>query len=282
MTGFQNINISLKSRAYIDFILYLCAMGNYMKWRRYKGKFTKKWLANSFDYYCPICVNYNYASFKYYNKLGYKIAPEYLSDGVKVDYHNWKISIDEADIKYFKERLQVEGGAKEHIIKGLIRMMVDGSEAYYVINCAESLNNGFIALIKAKEASLAKALVRLQIENLTNLFAELKHPFQVLHKIYFEGKELNEIKVKGKNLMPSTIRKELDEKLGTNIDELYKTYCSFAHPSKIQYLTYCRTNFTAETVEALCSDMILVNQLIADLLKEQIKFYRTAIKEQEY
>lgn len=77
-------------------------------------------------------------------------------------------------------------------------------------------------------------LIRLQLDNLTYLAAELKHPFRVLYKVFSEGKQLIDVRIKNKPIVPSAVRAELDEQHGYNLNELYKEYSSFVHPSSGQ------------------------------------------------
>ena len=302
MTGLQNINISLKSRAYIDFIQYLCAM----KYEKLKGKFSLKWLEDCWEYYSPIITNLYWSQYEYLLKKGYvqKIIDKYFSEVVKTDgkemwwyrepdymLNVWDLGVDDSIIATLKEQLEIKGGFREEELRVMFNITAGWNDYTSIHQSIQALNYGFFNLLKNNLPQSAMPLVRLQIENLTYLAAEAKYPFKILRKVYIEGKQLNEIKVKGKNLMPSTIRKELDEKLGTNIDELYRKYSHYIHPSPKgtnvrdvkTYYSYKegREKISQKEIRRLSKDMILVNQVIADLLKEQIKFYRTAIKEQE-
>lgn len=96
-----------------------------------------------------------------------------------------------------------------------------------------ALNRGFIKLLEAAEPLAAMPLIRLQLENLTFLKAEPMNPFRVLYRVFNEGKQLNDIKIKGKPLVGSKIREELkDSRCDYNVT--YCNYCGFVHPSSKQ------------------------------------------------
>lgn len=120
--------------------------------------------------------------------------------------------------------------------------------AWYMINCGwdyftliadsiNSLNRSFNLLLEAGELAVAKALIRLQLDNLTYVMEELKYPFRIFYKVYFKGKKLSQIQVAGKNLIPSDIRKEAASEYA-DWAELYSTYLGFIHPSMEQLQYY--------------------------------------------
>lgn len=75
-------------------------------------------------------------------------------------------------------------------------------------------------------------LVRLQIEILTIIYADIKYNHSVILKVFKKDKELGRITIKRNRIIPSDLRKEIDTKYNTNINELYENYyCKFTHPS---------------------------------------------------
>ena len=136
-------------------------------------------------------------------------------------------------------------------------------------------NKCFIELLSKAEALVALPLIRLQLENLTAIYAETLYPFQILHKVYDNGKDLGQIKINGKYIVPSDLRKELDAKYGSTIGELYKKYSGFIHPSKSQnniemgsYYSYKKDMYVAskKDVRMYAKDMVYVNQIISNVL----------------
>lgn len=103
-------------------------------------------------------------------------------------------------------------------------------EAYKLEYLFVEYNRAFIYLAPSFVMSLA--IVRMLLDAITLLYAEYKHPFKVLYRVFNRGVSLNQIKLGGKQLNPSELRKELDDELGTNISELYKHYSHYVHPSR--------------------------------------------------
>ena len=126
-------------------------------------------------------------------------------------------------------------------------------------------------------------LIRLQLENLTFLKAELMYPFRILYRVFNEGKQLSDIKIKGKPIVASKIREELKDSQ-CDYNEIYSNYCGFVHPSSDQtnfsvkgYYSYKegRNVITKAEIKRLCSDMIKVNLKITRLLQCQIFSYNS-------
>lgn len=187
-----------------------------------------------------------------------------------------------------------------HLMKGDLVNSDDEVEqkAWVIINCGidyftliadsvNGINRSFNLLLEAGELATAKALIRLQLDNLTYVMAELKYPFRIFYKVYFKGKNLSQIKIAGKNLNPSDIRKEAATKYA-DLAELYSTYSSFIHPSQTQ-LQYHSLNrgfgtkkVTKKEKKEVAADMIKVNTILKTLLLCQIYAYNTGIIGTDY
>lgn len=109
-----------------------------------------------------------------------------------------------------------------------------GNDFSVIFDTIMIYNRAFIKLLADAESYAAYALVRLQLDNITYLYAEYKHPFKVLNTIFNKGRTLNLITIDGSQLNPSEIRKMIDEEYSTSICELYKKYSGYIHPSKLQ------------------------------------------------
>ena len=68
-----------------------------------------------------------------------------------------------------------------------------------LLQIASSYNRNFVKLLGSDEPITALAIIRLQMDNLKCLYAEYLYPNKILHKIYENGRELSQIKIKGKN-----------------------------------------------------------------------------------
>lgn len=146
------------------------------------------------------------------------------------------------------------------------------------------INRSFNLLLDAGEITTAKALIRLQLDNLTYIMAELISPFRIFYKVYFKGKNLSQIKIAGKNLNPSDIRKEAATEY-PDLAVLFSTYSSFVHPS-MEQLQYQKKNganpleVTKKEQKEVAKDMVKVNQVLQTLLQCQIYAYNTEFRQQ--
>lgn len=236
---------------------------------RLKGKFTQRWLSASEEYYYPLWSRLFYAQFHYLQNKGIEVDVEDYADD----------SFEEALVK-----LEAKGG--EYRAMYFLQFGLD--DVIDIASSIDSLNRGFIKLLEAAEPLAAMALVRLQLDNLTYLAAELKYPFRILYKVFYKGKRLSQIQVQGKNLNPSAIRKELDEQNNWNVSELYDRYPSFIHPDKVQlelrpssYYSYKegKNVLTKAEIKNLCSDMMAINRMMAVLIQCQIFSYNSGLKD---
>lgn len=233
-----------------------------------KGKFTQRWLAASDEYYSPIFGRLFYAQFHFLKKNP-PMTDEVLSHLIKGDLVNSDEEIE--------QNLSPEERAW---------LMINCGIDYFtfIADSVNSLNRSFSLLLEAGELTTAKALIRLQLDNLTYVMAELKYPFRIFYKVYIKGKNLSQIKIAGKNLNPSEIRKEAATKYA-DLAELYDTYSSFVHPSKSQ-LQYHSLNrrfgtqkVTKKEKKEVAADMIKVNTILKTLLECQIFAYNTGLIE---
>lgn len=111
------------------------------------------------------------------------------------------------------------------------------------------------------------------------------YPFRIFYKVYFKGKNLSQIKIAGKNLNPSDIRREAATEYA-DLAVLYSTYSSFVHPSmeQLQYQTKNGTNpleVTKKEKKEVAADMVKVNQVLKTLLLCQVFRYNTGIIAEE-
>lgn len=234
--------------------------------QKLKGKFTQRWLSRSDEYYTPIFVRLFYAQFYFLQK-----NPPMTDD---VLHHLMKGDLSNSDEEI------------EQLLSPIQR-------AWYMINCgydyftliAESingLNRSFNLLLEAGELATAKALIRLQLDNLTYVVAELKYPFRIFYKVYFKGRNLSQIQIAGKNLNPSEIRKEAATEYA-DLSKLYSTYSGFVHPSmeQLQYHSLNRKfgtqKVTKKEMKEVAADMIKVNTILKTLLLCQIYRYNTGL-----
>ena len=233
-----------------------------------KGKFTAKWLPESMAYYYPLFSRWGTAESKYFKRNKVEAHPNPLFSAKTLEELLDPETLSEI------ESLGNESRALTFRNCGI-------SEINYIHSSINSLNRGFYILLESAEPLAAMPLIRLQLDNLTYLAAELKHPFRVLYKVYFKNKRLSQIQVKGKNLNPATIRKELDEQRGWNVAELYDSYSSYVHPDQKQLemdkyrfmksrVMKTQFNFNKSEMKRLTKDMVEVNRMIVDLIKYQI------------
>lgn len=237
-----------------------------------KGKFTQKWLTDSDDYYNPIFIRLKNAAGNYFRRQGLEMQPEGLFEAETLE-----------DI--LKEEILSKIEAHGNEVRALTFLQCGISEFNYIESSISSLNRGFIKLLEAAEPLAAMALVRLQLDNLTYLAAELKYPFRILYKVYFKNRRLSQIQVQGKNLNPAAIRKELDEQHGYNLCELYDRYSSYVHPDQLQFLnqhldsyrTFGKGKIPKAKMKELTADMVAINRIIAVLLQCQIFGYNSGL-----
>lgn len=100
-----------------------------------------------------------------------------------------------------------------------------------LIHNINAYNRCFYDLAKRGEIVASYPLIRLVADSLKIMVAEYLYPGKVLVSIFEEGKELNQIRVKGDKLKPSDITKEV-EKLYPEFTEIYREYSGYVHPSK--------------------------------------------------
>lgn len=246
-----------------------------------KGKFTQRWLSRSDEFYSPIFARLFYAQYCYLEKKGYAITLEV----------NTPEQIEAGDVTITKEKIKAVVESRgysfnENEYRGMGYLEIGLGDFYEISTSINALNRGFIKLLEAAEPLAAMPLIRLQLDNLTYLAAELKHPFRVLYKVFREGKSLIDVKIKNKPIVPSVIRAELDEQHGYNLNDLYREYSSFVHPSSGQtnfevnsYYSYTEGKdvLTKAEIKRLCKDMIQINRIIAILLQCQIFAYNAGL-----
>lgn len=240
-----------------------------------KGKFTARWLKESASYYYPLFRRWSAAESSYFKRNNIEAHPEPLFTTKELE-----------DI--FKPEILSEIEAFGNESRAMTFRQCGISEINYIEESINGFNRGFMILLEAAEPLAAMALVRLQLDNLTYLAAELKYPFRILYKVYFKNKRLSQIQIKGKNLNPSLIRKQLDEENGWNVAELYDTYSSYVHPDQKQLtmnkfsfmksrILEQQMNFSKAELKRLTADMVTINRFIAILIQCQIFSYNSGL-----
>lgn len=215
-----------------------------------RSVFTFSDLADSSYYFGPIFEAIFYANWKYYNTLP---NDSRLHNGRNIrDY----LSLGFEDLDYI----------------------------YLQIN---DYNRCFIKLLKQAEIRTAFALVRLQLDNLTHIYAETLYPFDIFDKVFRKGKQLGKIKKSCENIIPRILREQIDEIFNTSVSKLYKDYNDFVHPSKAQVnlaMKYQIRNdevvANKEQVKQYSRDMVMVNQTIGKVLLAHLDNINEKIKSQ--
>ena len=231
-----------------------------------KGKFTQRWLAASDEYYSPIFSRLYYAQYNFLKK-----NPPMNDDVLHHLMAGDLINSDE-EIEAMLNPYQ----------RGWYLLNTGIDYFTLIADSINGINRSFNLLLEAGELTTAKALIRLQLDNLTYVMAELMYPFRVFYKVYFKGKNLSQVKVAGKNLNPADVRKEAASEYA-DLAELYSTYSSFVHPSmaQLQYHTLNRRfgtqKVTKKEKKEVAADMIKVNQVLQNLLQCQIFRYNTGL-----
>lgn len=206
-----------------------------------RTKFYRKDLAASYEYYVPIFKALFYANWEYYDKCT-EHPQKPNPDDIRCSIWNYlNFGLDDFAIL-------------EPIIV--------------------SVNRSFDLLLNHSEVNAAFSLVRLQIENLTVLYAETEHPFFVIHKLFEGGnaiKRIKDIKIRGKYLSPTEIRETIDARFGTDIVGLYDKFNGYVHPSRSQvkfsHLNYIyESPITQKEKKEYTNDMVLINQTIGNVL----------------
>lgn len=258
-----------------------------------QGKFTQRWLSRSDEYYSPIFTRLFYAQFAYLDRKGYTIPLDFLKAVNEAEEKG--LNFDEIEgltelTAPIVESIRAKGEAFDlNELRAMFFIQIGLGDFVEISTSINALNRGFITLLEANEPLAAMPLIRLQLENLTYLAAELKYPFRVLYRVFNEGKQLGDIKIKGKSLIGSRIREELTDNQ-CNYNGLYASYCGFVHPSTVQsefrvrqYYSYSKDKevMTKAEIKRLCSDMISINRKISILLLCQIFAYNAGLKDEK-
>lgn len=259
--------------------------------QKLKGKFTQRWLSKSDEFYSPIFARLFYAQFHYLDKKGYTLPSELITalyDAEKEGKELETIEGIEELIAPLKESITAKGKAFDlNELRAMVMIQLGLGDFIEIDTSINALNRGFITLLEAAEPLAAMPLIRLQLENLTFLKAELMYPFRILYRVFNEGKQLSDIKIKGKPIVASKIREELKDSQ-CDYNEIYCNYCGFIHPSSTQsefrvnqYYSYKegRTVITKAEIKRLCEDMIKINRKIARLLECQTFAYNAGLKD---
>lgn len=173
------------------------------------------------------------------------------------------------------------------------RLRLNVSSGYddfsYIIGNVISVDRSFRKLLDALEPSCALALVRMQLDNLKHIYAETKYPAKVLYRIYEKGDSINQIKIEGKQINPTELVEELDQKYG-RIREIWKSHCLYVHPSKRQVnieissrfsLSTCKEVPTKKAIRELSLDMVYINKIITTVLFTRLDELVANIKQKQ-
>ena len=156
---------------------------------------------------------------------------------------------------------------KDGRIKDLLEYGTD--DFYHIFKAINSFNKCFITILEEAEPLAAFPFIRMQVDNLVCLYAETLYPTIILYSIYNKGRTLNQIKVKGKALVHSELRKELDP----IVSEIYAKYSGFVHPSKQQI--DADKKILKKYIKDFASDMVQINNVITKVLINHIKYFES-------
>lgn len=95
-----------------------------------------------------------------------------------------------------------------------------------LIQATIAVNRCFIKSLSLNESLLNKMLLRLQIQNVAFMYAELKHPLKVVNPIFTKGKSFNQL---GLSSLTSFIT-ELESDFA-GLKGLWNECCGYVHPS---------------------------------------------------
>ena len=202
-------------------------------------------------------------------KIFKRFSYRYLEDS-SVIYNPIFEVIYDLNYKYYTLKAKKGSRALTTLQKGL-------DDFYYISGIINQYNKCFWKLITAGDVIVAFAMVRIQLDNLCAIYAETKYPFEILHRVFEEGKRIEDIKRDGVLIKPAALRKEIDDKFGTNIAELYSKYSGFIHPSIAQTKVRIKTYYSAEDddirvvkkyLKLYEQDMIAINRTIIQILRE--------------
>ena len=70
-----------------------------------------------------------------------------------------------------------------------------GSDFFVIFDTIMIYNRAFIKYYQMLRMYAAYALVRLQLDNLTYLYAEYEHPSKVLNAVFSKGRTINQITI---------------------------------------------------------------------------------------
>lgn len=142
----------------------------------------------------------------------------------------------------------------------LVAKLSKGDDDFWLfLDTIQTYNRCYVKLIDESEVVGALPFIRLQMDNLAVLYAESKDTGNILHKLFDNKREFNQVKVNGKEVKKSTLIRELDEKYNGLLD-IWEEYNLYTHP------TY-KTN----SKEALCLDSYYNHKLGKEVIPQRIK-----------
>ena len=198
-----------------------------------------------------------------------------LKDGT--GFSRWEMCIFYAQYIYYKDT--------DHPILSVLNKGWNYHSS--IILNINSLNSCFYRLIKEGEYNTALPLLRLQLDNLSIIYAETLYPEKILPNVLEKGTDLKDIKVNGEYLRPSKLIDKLSEKY-SSLKQIWDTSCGYVHPSKGRqeatkvYLYDSikhRYYKDKEKQKNYLLQMVLINQVILDVMNLHLDSYITKIKE---
>lgn len=183
---------------------------------------------------------------------------------------------------------EVEARGDEY--RGYDFLCANWDDFAYAFNSVNRINRVFAKLLDDGEIMVAHILIRVQLDNLTYIYAEMCYPFKVLYKVFEKKRKLNQIKIDGVVLNPLELRKQIDEQFDTNVSELYKQYSGLVHPSKQQidtahrvrkFHSWKRDKLTVSKAvqKNYAKDMVQINNLLIKMLREYTSSIKKRINE---
>lgn len=97
------------------------------------------------------------------------------------------------------------------------------------------------------------------------IYADNKWLFTIFTEIYDKQRQFDQIRRNGHRIGLGTLRKEIDTKFGSNLDDLYEKYNAFLHPNSNQI------TFGDNDDYSFFDDLITINQTITNILLTQLE-----------
>lgn len=145
----------------------------------------------------------------------------------------------------------------------------------YVFELINTYNRVCNKLFADGEMLAFVQFIRNLIEMTVCIYADNKWPFTIFTEIYDKQRQFDKIKRNGHCIDPSILRKEIDTKFGSNLDDLYEKYCAFLHPNSNQITLGNNDDYS------FFDDLITINQTITNILLAQLEQINSKINNNE-